>query len=237
MTSSWALPSPRHRPRITAAGTPSVLPITSSAAPASSSATAITRRVQLVAGRVAHALEVEQRLESRRCRSRRRSCPGARAAERVADDHADLGAGALAQAVADAGGRCVGILGQEHDACPAPARWRRRRPPRRRRSRAGSRRSRAAGGRGRCAPTRAGSPRSAADRVVDGDALRLLRGLDVGEAHDSALGLGDDLLRDDEHVTVLEPARSAISAARSSPSRISGNPSSGMIREPVTAGR
>src|SRR5207247_10418025 len=43
ITTSRAVPSPRRsKPRTTAAGTPSSLPLTSSAAPASSSATAIT---------------------------------------------------------------------------------------------------------------------------------------------------------------------------------------------------
>ena len=82
--------------------------------------------------------------------------------------------------------------------------------------------------------TRAGSPRPGAGRASPASSRARSRRLDLVEPHDAALGLRDDLLRDDDDVAVLEPAgasaASASSAPRSSPSSTSGRPSSGMTR-------
>ena len=127
-------------------------------------------------------------------------------AERVADDHADVPAGALAQALPDPRGRRVGVDREEHERSRAPSRSRRRPRPRRRRSRAASRRSRAAGGRGRrralsrrIASTWRGS-RSPASSRARSDGSMLV------EPHHAPLRLRDDLLRDDDDVGVLEPS-------------------------------
>ena len=142
------MPSPAtSSPRTIAAGMPSTLPITSSAALAISSATAIMRRVQLVADPVARAAQVEQRPRSRRHRSRRRSCPGATARPNESrDQHRDgLPVSSRSRSrtrAADASGS----TGQQDERAGLRARSRSRHPPRRRRSRASSRRSRAAGG-------------------------------------------------------------------------------------------
>ena len=110
MTRSLPRPSPpSFRPRTIAAGIPSILPMTSWAAPAISSAIAISRRVQLVPHGVAFALEIAERDDPGDTeRDVRRSAPPG-AAERVRDDHADIDAGQLANAVAQALGRSVRI--------------------------------------------------------------------------------------------------------------------------------
>src|SRR5205814_6668435 len=50
--------------------------------------------------------------------------------------------------------------------------------------------------------------------LAGGEVVRAWRGLDCVEADDAALGLRDDLVRHDEHVAVLEPARSLGSLAQ-----------------------
>ena len=92
--------------------------------------------------------------------------------------------------------------------------------------------------RGRSASPRAGSPRPRAGRARRPRARRaFVGGLEVVDAHDPALGLRHDLLRDHDDVVVLErrPAP-AISAARSSPCRISGRPCTGRSEIIVDAG-
>ena len=72
-------PSPRaSTPRTIAAGICRALPSTSSAAPAISSATAISVELELVAARVVRAAEIAERRDARDARARHRSCPAAR---------------------------------------------------------------------------------------------------------------------------------------------------------------
>ena len=74
------MPSPlATTPRTTAAGMPAALPITSCGRAGDLVRDGDHGRVQLVAGAVALAVEVEQRREAGERRSRRRSCPGATA--------------------------------------------------------------------------------------------------------------------------------------------------------------
>src|SRR5574340_787261 len=72
------------------------------------------RRVELVAGRVAHAPEVAKRLDPRDAEGDVRRALAEGAAEGVAHDHADVRAGQLAQAVAQAPGGRVRVDGEQH---------------------------------------------------------------------------------------------------------------------------
>ena len=165
------------------------------------------RRVQLVAGRVARAAQVEQRrMPGDADRDVGRPLPP-RAAERVADDHADVAAGQLAQPARRRAAEASGSSGRSTTRPGALARSRRRRPPTRRRSRGASRRSRAAAA---TRTTRAVSRRITSSwrgSLVAGELARALGRLDLGERDDAALRLRDGLLRDDDDVAVLEPAR------------------------------
>ena len=71
-----------------------------------------------------------------------------------------------------------------------------------------------------------------------GELARLGAGQHRGEAADAALGLGDDLLGDDDDVAVLElPARAAISSPSAIPSVTSGRPATGRTRSSPGAAR
>ena len=91
--------------------------------------------------------------------------------------------------------------------------------------------------RGRSAPPRCRiTSTSRGSRSSPASSRAFVGRLDVLDPDDPALGLRDRLLGDDDDVAVLElVASSAIIAPRSSPSRISGRPSTGMIW--ITPGR
>ena len=129
--------------------------------------------------------------------------------------------------------RGVGVLGQQGDRARPRAGWRCRRRRWRRRSRGGSRRSgrrarRAAprGSRSRISSTSAGSlPSTAASRRASAP------GIDRGEPAHPPLGLGDDLLRDDDDVAVARARPGRRSARRAaSPRSTSGSPATGIDR-------
>ena len=176
------------------------------------------RRVQLVAGPVADTAEVEQRGQARDAeRDIGRPLPE-RAAEGVADDHAHVAAGPLANRVAQPCRRRVGIERQQDECAVAP----------------GVRGIDAGRGADE-AVARLGDDqrRSHADDVsallqdpldvarvaVVGELERPRRRLDVVQPHDAALGLRDRLLCNDEDVRVLEAAR-ALRGGEEEPSEI-----------------
>ena len=163
--------------------------------------------LELVAGGVAPAAQVEERGDPG---DADRDVGGALPpgpAEGVADDHGDGAAGQLGQPVAERAGRGVGIDRQQDE-------------------RAGLRRIRRVHARG-CTHETVLRLRDHEALAGADDALRLAqdhldvarvvlrRGelagafgrLDLVEPHDASLGLRDDLLRDDDHVAVLERCR------------------------------
>ena len=206
----------RRYPRTTATGTPSSLPMTSSAAPAISSATAITRRVQLVADAVARAAagRAAAGAPAAPIATSVVPCRQARPNESLTITPTSRPVSSRSRVAQARGGR-VRVDREQDDRVRPRARSRRRRRPRRRRSRAASPRSRAAAGRRtmravsrRITSIRRGSRRPRA-RAHGRD------GSTSSSAHDAPLGLRDRLLRDDDDVAVLELApRSAISARR-----------------------
>ena len=161
------------------------------------------RRPELVADRIALALQVAQHLDAcgADCDVGRSLAP--RAAEGVADDDADLAAGQLVQPRAQAGRGGVRIDGQEDER--AGLGRVRRVDSARRADEAVARlgdheRAARANDALRLAENDLDPPRIAVAREL----TRSGRRLDLVQAHDAALDLRDRLLRDDEHVAVLE---------------------------------
>ena len=162
--------------------------------------------MQLVADAVADAAEVAHRRQARDAERDLGRALAERPPERVADDHADVAARPLADRLPDPRSRGIGIE-REQDERPLPLRVR----------------GVDAGRRADVAVPRLGDDqrRPHADDVgalaedpldvtgiaVVGELERPLRRLDVVQPHDAALRLRDRLLRDDEHVRVLEAAR------------------------------
>ncbi len=201
MTRSAPRPSPgASTPRTIAAGTPSVLPSTSSAAAAISSATAICVVLQLVARRVAAPAQVAERGDPGDAERYIGRSLAPRTPERIADDDPDVNSGQVAQAFAEPAGRGVRIEREQHEC-----------------ARAGG-----VGGIDACARTDEAVPRlgdqKRRPRADDTDAFtkdrldlgrvavrtgQLVRppgGLDLLEADDPALDLGDRLLSDHDDV-------------------------------------
>ena len=128
-----------------------------------------------------------------------------RPAERVAHDHADVAAEALAQPVTDGGRRGIGVERQEHERA-LPLRVRRVDPGR------GADEAVARLGDDQRRPDADDLDALPQDRLdvarvaVVGE-LEGARGrLDLVQPHNASLGLRDDLLGDDDDVGVLEPA-------------------------------
>ena len=162
------------------------------------------RRVQLVAGGVPLAVEVDERRDAGDAERDvgRAASPGA--PERVGDDHADLGAGELAdRGRADAAAEASGIE-REQDERVRPLRVRgvdagRRADEPVPRLGDDERRARADD------LARLAQDHLETTRIgVAGELARPLRRLDVREVDDATLDLRDRLLRDDEDVVVLE---------------------------------
>ena len=180
--------------------------MTSSAAEAISSATAITVELELVARRVDLTAPVGEGRDARDADGHVDDAGAERPAEGVADDHADVTSGSLADLLADGRGGSVGVDGQQHEG-PRLGRVRR-----------------VDAGRGADEPMaglrdherrpRADDSRRLAEdhlemaSVVSGRKLDRRGGrLDVVEADDATLGLRHDLLRHDDDVGVHELER------------------------------
>ena len=184
------------------------------------------RRVQLAAARVGAPAPVVERREPGDADRDVALAVAPGAAERVGDDDRRRDAG-QPRAARSARAEASGSLGQQDEragsaafdaSTPAFAQtkpWRVRQISRRAR-RARARRLSAS----TTSTWRGSLPCSAASSRARSP------GVDVGEPHDAALGLGDDLVRDDEHVAVARARRAAAasSAARSSPGRDLGQP-------------
>ena len=179
-------------PRTTATGTPVALPMTSSAAGAISSATATSVTCSSRPSASVGAAEVDDGGDTGDADGDVGQSLAPRAAERVGDDHADVDAEVGAQPVADAPRRAVAVDGQQRGV---------------------------ARGHVRQVDARVGAHeavrRLADDQVAAAahDAHRFLLDQRLGrrrvfgiDGHQAALGLGDDLLRDDDDVAVEERA-------------------------------
>ena len=175
-------------PRTTATGMPFDLPITISAAPASSSAmhTSVTCIVRPRASGVPRRSSTPATPAQPIATSVRPLPPGA--SERVGDDDADLASGAGADAVADPPSRSIGVERQERGPSPFHVRE----------VDAGVRAHEAVLGLGH--DEIAAAPHDPHRFLLD---ELLVRQRVVGvDGDDTAFGLRHDLLRDDEHVAV-----------------------------------
>ena len=198
-------------PRTTAAGTPRVLPITSSAAPAISSATAIRVERELVPGRVDARRSARGSARSRRRRARRRSSPAARRGRTSRSRRRRRRRPVSSrEPLAEARRRGVGVERAAGRACPRPGAFDASTP-----AEAQTNPCRVSaitsGGRERTTVARLAQDPLDLARValVAGELERALGGLDVVERDDAALDLRDGLLRDHDDVASLEPADAA----------------------------